>query len=264
MSKKPLIILIISTIHLLPCFRSYAFSNEDSLASRSDTVVGHRHTRFRPAQLILPGALIATGSWGVKNGFLVKCKEKVRHGFRDLRGNCRWHGDDYIQYIPVISYAGLGFLDTSPQHNFAQRLSAGATAYAFMGIMVNITKHFVDEKRPDSNARNSFPSGHTATAYMGAELVRLEYPWPYGLSAYAIATLTAVLRLYNDRHWSNDLLAGAGIGILSARMAYWMLPFYDKWFFSKKQAKRSGQTRIIVPGYDNILRAPTLTAVCTF
>ena len=77
---------------------------------------------------------------------------------------------------PAAAYIGLGFLNTSPKHNFAQRLSAEVTAYAFMGIMVNGTKLLVDEKRPDSGAMNSFPSGHTATAFMGAELVRLENP----------------------------------------------------------------------------------------
>jgi membrane-associated phospholipid phosphatase len=31
--------------------------------------------------------------------------------------------------------------------------------------------------------------------------------------------------MYNERHWLNDVLAGAGIGILSAKAAYWLLPW---------------------------------------
>ena len=59
---------------------------------------------------------------------------------------------------------------------------------------------------------------------MGAELVRQEYgTWP-GVAAYTVATGVAFLRIYNDRHWLNDVIAGAGIGILSAQAAYWLLP----------------------------------------
>lgn len=98
------------------------------------------------------------------------------------------------------------------------------------GILVNGTKYFVDEKRPDSSAQNSFPSGHTATVFMGAELVRSEYGIGYGIGAYLVAGGVAFLRLYNDRHWLNDVVAGAGFGILSARIGYWLLPVNRKLF----------------------------------
>ena len=68
---------------------------------------------------------------------------------------------------------------------------------------------------------------------MGAELVRTEYkyasPW-YGIGAYTIATGVGFLRLYNNRHWVSDVIAGAGVGILSARIGYWLLPFERKLF----------------------------------
>ena len=75
----------------------------------------------------------------------------------------------------------------------------------------------------------SFPSGHTATAFTGAELVRSEYGLGIGIAAYGVAAGVALLRLYNERHWVGDVLFGAGIGILSARIGYWMLPLWQKW-----------------------------------
>ena len=87
----------------------------------------------------------------------------------------------------------------------------------------------------------SFPSGHTATVFMGAELVRMEYKDSsplYGIGAYTIACGVAFLRLYNERHWCNDVLAGAGIGILSARIGYWLLPFEKKLFGLDKKKSR--------------------------
>ena len=90
------------------------------------------------------------------------------------------------------------------------------------------------EERPDTKAHTSFPSGHTATAFMGAELVRLSYGNWVGLGAYTVAAGIGFLRMYNERHWLNDVLAGAGFGILSANLAHLLLPWEKSWFKHKK------------------------------
>lgn len=86
-------------------------------------------------------------------------------------------------------------------------------------------------------AVNSFPSGHTATAFMGAEFLRKEYwdvsPW-IGVAGYAVAAGTGFFRMYNNRHWLTDVLTGAGIGILSTQAAYWLYPTITKTFFRKR------------------------------
>lgn len=186
--------------------------------------------KFKPTQLILPAALITVGSFGVCNGAFNKLNHKVKDSMSDLRGNHYFHADDYIQYLPAAVYLGLGFTGLKAHNTFKERLAAGLTAYISMAAITNITKYSVRERRPDSNARNSFPSGHTATAFTGAELIRIEYGDWWGTGAYVVATGIAFLRLYNERHWLNDVIAGAGIGILSARIGYWMLPLYRKWF----------------------------------
>lgn len=187
-------------------------------------------TRFRPRLLAVPAALVAVGAWGVTNGGLQAVNRNVRRGMERLRHDCRFHADDYVQYLPVLAHVGLGFAGVEPRHPLRERLLATATSYAVMGLTVNGIKLAVNERRPDSGARNSFPSGHTATAFMGAELVRLEYGNLPGGCAYAVAGGVAFMRLYNDRHWLNDLLAGAGIGILCARVGYWMLPVWRRLF----------------------------------
>lgn len=99
-------------------------------------------------------------------------------------------------------------------------------------------KYSFKEKRPDSGARNSFPSEHTATAFMGAEFLRREYkevsPW-IGYAGYAVAAATGYLRIYNNRHYFNDVIAGACIGIVSTKLAYWL---YPKCFKRKKPDKQ--------------------------
>jgi membrane-associated phospholipid phosphatase len=106
-----------------------------------------------------------------------------------------------------------------------------------MGITVNSLKFITKEKRPDGSSRNSFPSGHTAMAFMGAELLWHEFrnvsPW-IGITGYTIAAGTGFFRMYNNRHWLTDVLAGAGIGILSTKAAYWLYPYLHQKLFEKK------------------------------
>lgn len=204
-------------------FRCWAqASSADSL----DTIV--RNRSFRPSQLILPASLITVGALGVANPWLGSLNREVRDDIAKWRKGHYFRADDYIQYVPVIANFGLSLLGARAKHSYVERTLITATSYAAMGIMVNAVKWTVDEQRPDGTAFNSFPSGHTATVFMGAELVRMEYKDVsplYGIGAYTIACGVAFLRLYNERHWCNDVLAGAGIGILSARIGYWLLPF---------------------------------------
>ncbi|MCM1482957.1 MAG: phosphatase PAP2 family protein [Muribaculaceae bacterium] len=215
--------------------------------------------KFQPKQLILPATLVAVGSFGVCNGAFHNLNNSIRDGVANLRNGHYFRADDHIQYLPVISYLGLGALGVNCKHSFKERFAAGATAYLAMGIMVNATKYAIREKRPDSDARNSFPSGHTATVFMGAELIRQEYGLGISIGAYAIATGVAFLRIYNDRHWLNDVIAGAGFGILSARIGYWMLPLYQKWLHWNKST-----TITAMPSYNISSHSIGIGMVATF
>lgn len=215
------------------------------LSAKGDMSDSLRVRTFRPQQLIAPTLLVTVGAIGVSNGWLSSVKKEVRGNMHHMRGNSSFRADDYVQYLPVAANLGLGFLGVKAKHPFRERLVVSATAYATMALIVNVTKVAVGENRPGSTARNSFPSGHTATAFTGAELLREEYGNWYGLGAYALATGVAFLRLYNDRHWLNDVLAGAGVGILSARIGYWLLPCERRLFgWEKKQ-----QDMVILPAY---------------
>lgn len=77
--------------------------------------------------------------------------------------------------------------------------------------------------RPDGSTANSFPSGHTATAFLGAELFNLEYGADYPLLAhlqYLFATSVAFGRMANNRHWYSDVLWGGLIGVSMAHVGY--------------------------------------------
>lgn len=212
-------------------------------------------TRFRAQQLAFPALALALGGAGVKNHLFDTSSERERLTTID----------DQLQYVPIVAYAGLGFIPgVKHRHNFGDRFLAGATAYVFMTGMAQGLKHVVREPRPDSGKENSFPSGHTATAFCGAELCRLEYGNAYGAAAYAFAATTGVMRVVNNRHWCNDVLAGAGIGFLSAHIGYWLLPWEKRVVRRIFHRDAPSTAFLLAPTYEYETKAPSFTFAMTF
>lgn len=210
-------------------------SNTDSLNSTTERAVENYNFNWR--QTILPASLITAGAVAIAPGFLRHGNHGLTNAIIDLRGNHRrLEFDDYIQYLPVVGAWTLGCVGAKAKHTFVERTLIVATSYASLGVLTNVPKYFVDEKRPEFAGHNSFPSGHTATVFMGAELVRIEYGGWYGIGAYTVAVGVGFMRMYNGRHWFNDVVAGAGIGILSARIGEWSACLWQK-LLKKKERK---------------------------
>ncbi len=127
------------------------------------------------------------------------------------------------------------------KYSTVDNLLASATSIATMYALTGILKVTVREPRPyNPEVRNSFPSGHVARAFRSAEITRIQYGNWWGLGSYALATTVAYFRLRNGKHWVNDIVAGMGIGILSARVGYWLVPLEKKWFGLDKKSQQGG------------------------
>lgn len=97
-------------------------------------------------------------------------------------------------------------LDGSPRHDLA--LALGRSVVLTQGL-----KYVFNETRPNGGS-HSFPSGHTSAAFAGAEFIRKEYGWWWGMPAYAVASYVGWSRVESREHYTRDVLAGAAIGIL--------------------------------------------------
>ena len=179
--------------------------------------------------LVASAALIAVGLYTYKDsGFMnrVDIKEGINRylpGFRD-------DVDDYTQWIPWAAALALDPLGVPSKHNFKRKAATMATTGALGLIVIQGLKYSIAEPRPDGSANNSFPSGHTATAFMGAHIFHKEYGEQsiyYSIGGYLLATITGVFRQLNDRHWISDVFVGAGLGISITEFAYWA---NSKWF----------------------------------
>ena len=197
--------------------------------------------QFNVKQIILPAALIGVGIIGLESDWLKYQNHEIRNEMQENIDK-KLSLDDFSQYAPMAAVYGLNLCRIKGKHDFADRTIILATAYSIMGITVNTLKTATRVERPDGSSRNSFPSGHTATTFMGAEFLRREYsevsPW-IGVAGYAVAAGTGFFRMYNNRHWLTDVLTGAGIGILSTEAAYWLYPTISRTFFHKRFMKNT-------------------------
>ena len=108
-------------------------------------------------------------------------KQNIDTDIRALRNEAmpsfRWHYDDYLQYAPAGVLIGLKAGGYESRSSWGRMLVSDAFSAAIMAAAVNGVKYSVKRLRPDGSSRNSFPSGHTATAFMTATMLHKEYEW---------------------------------------------------------------------------------------
>lgn len=225
-------------------------ASAQSKLSLNDTLSANTaNYQFSYKQLILPGLLIGYGVIGIGSDQLIDFNNGIREEVKEHIDE-KFTIDDFSQYSPMLSVYALNFAGVEGKHNLGDRTIIMATSYIIMAGTVTGLKHLVNEERPDGTSNNSFPSGHTATAFAGAEFLWQEYKhksiW-YGIAGYTVAAGTGAFRMYNNRHWLTDVAAGAGIGILSTKVAYWLFPTIKKHIFGGDTGKLTG---MIMPYYN--------------
>ena len=222
---RRLIISIITTI----CVLAHGYAQVDSLSIKQRETLGTfkaEHPR-REWNLNRTHHAFSIAVPMAVGGFALMPAD---HSIRDrVRGHWGNKGidvsiDDYIQYLPVATHVGmvLGGMKGHSKNRW-NALVADAMAATMMAAVINGMKYSIDRTRPNDGSY-SFPSGHTATAFMGATLLAHEYGhrsvWiPIG--GYTVASAVAVMRVMNNRHYVSDVVVGAAIGVLTAELGYW-------------------------------------------
>jgi membrane-associated phospholipid phosphatase len=221
----------------------------DSLKGDIKTPVQPKGLSWKP--IVIPAALITYGVLELKLDFLKDVNitgRKWTSGRDDP--NQRTSIDNYTLLVPAVAVYGLNFAGIKGKNNLVDATLMFAASSAIANAIVFPLKSWSAVTRPDSSAPNSFPSGHTAQAFVSAEFLRQEYKGKYPritAGGYAFAVATGYLRMLNNKHWFSDVMAGAGIVIMSTRLSYYFYPKLKNAILGKHVKTAS----MIVPTYNN-------------
>jgi len=166
-------------------------------------------------------------------------QKQVRN--KTLGHSSKW-GDWMGKLVPNALY--IGWMGAKGYHGDPEgyRRAVGmfkATAYSTS--VTTLLKYTIREPRPiDSSWKNSFPSGHTTSAFAFSGYLMAEHEYWVGVPALLVSTFIGYSRINDNMHWLHDVTAGATIG--------WVYG----WGISKYQRKKKDDELVtVLPIYDS-------------
>lgn len=184
-------------------------------------------------------------------------KEAVRS---EPLGHYSHYGDLAGQLIPNILYVGTqSILGARGDEKGYGRAMGMLKATLYSSAVTTALKYSIREPRPDNiKEKNSFPSGHSTTAFAFGGYVLEEHGWKAGVPALLLSAFVGASRINDNRHFLSDVVAGATIGL-----AYGIgISKYEK-AKAKKENKTSSDNEvktstIVMPIYSHDLRGLAL------
>ncbi|MCH5597539.1 phosphatase PAP2 family protein [Niabella ginsengisoli] len=133
-------------------------------------------------------------------------------------------GNTYGTYLFPAMYA-IGAITKQPR--FESAGLTGMKSLVISTIVYTASKKLIRRNRPDAAASSwdyaapfakprytSSPSGHSNTIFTVATALALEFQdhkWVPPL-VYSLASVTAISRIYHNRHWASDVVLGSLMG----------------------------------------------------
>lgn len=218
----------------------------DTLAQHKELPTPGFKNTIPLSSTIIPTVALAYGFVKLNNNALTDLDEKAKREFYSEHPHRKFRVDDYLQFAPGAAVFALNGLGIKGKNSLLDQ----SGVYLLSNIILNTTtqslKRITNVTRPDGTS-NAFPSGHAAEAFASAEFLRQEYGdvsvW-YTISGYSAAFAVGYLRMYNNKHWLSDVIAGAGLGVLSTQASYWLYPKIKRIFSNKSKSNT-----LILPSY---------------
>jgi membrane-associated phospholipid phosphatase len=206
-------------------------TNNDTIAHRNGTNAHY----LKPTALVVPGSFLIYAGLKPFIGGIKKLDDTIYVNIKRNNPGFHTNAEDYLMWAPSASIYLLDALKVKTKHSFQEHLILDAGSIVItggIGYAIRLVSRHIDAYKTYGT---KFPSGHTANAFRGAELLHQELKDNNKLisySGYVVATAVGVLRIYNKDHLLTEVLAGAGLGILSTKLTYWI---FDKVKYGRKQ-----------------------------
>ena len=211
------------------------------VANAQDTIVVNYpkeipHGKYLKAgAVVLPVSMLSYGLLKPSVMAIRQLDDRIWNNIQTNEASFHTSAADYLMWAPTASIYLMDAMHLKTAHSFTEHLILDAGSLVIAGggglVMRQFSKH-IDVY----NTRGTeFPSGHTTNAFRGAELFHQELKQTnpvLSYSGYLVATGVGVLRLYNKNHQLTEVIAGAGLGMLSGKISYWI---FDKVKYKKKK-----------------------------
>jgi len=177
--------------------------------------------------LYFGGALVAVGA---AHSFDERVRDHFATGSQAILngGEDKNSLRDAAPTVAIIAGTGLyaAFIDDRDGYRETWAL---IEAGAFSGATAEVLGYATGRERPDATTSSnewgrgadSFPSLHTTVAFavgtVFAESGNDEYRWIRRIIGYGVAGATAYVRVDENVHWLSDTVAGAALGIATAK-----------------------------------------------
>ena len=222
--KKIILTIVYSTFLSVLVFGQTQFNKQDSSLYSHGLKI--RSSSYKSAKsYILPLALTAYGLVALENDGLRSLNISTKNEIVEDHPGFKSSVDNYLQFSPAAATFALKLSGYQGEHNTWKSARLYLTSSILMAGSVYLLKNATQVVRPDGTSHSSFPSGHTATAFSGAEFMHQEFKHSNPIlsyTGYLAAGATGVLRMYNNKHYLSDVITGAGVGILTTKLAYWL------------------------------------------
>ena len=117
-------------------------------------------------------------------------------------------GDILQVALPIAALSATYFLDDKDGRKQFWK------SYISSISLTYLLKYTVDKTRPNGDCCESFPSGHTTAAFSGGMFIQRKYGIKYGIPSLVLASFVGYSRVYANKHYWEDVIVGASIGVL--------------------------------------------------
>jgi len=196
--------------------------------SAIQTLHEQKNSYLKPKAIIIPAAFLIYGGLKPAVTAIPELDNRIMSNVQANHATFHTNADDYLMWIPSAAVYTMDAFNVKTQHTFKQHLVLEVGSVLITGALGLGMRKITENIKAFKGVDTQFPSGHTANAFRGAEILHQELKYSHPVlsySGYVIATGVGILRIYNKEHFLSEVIAGAGLGILSTKLTYWL---FDK------------------------------------